>query len=673
MGHRVGRNVGRSSCRCVWAGVWLVLCGVLLGAAAVLTLARTEAEAQAPVPGLIPLPARDHDKAVILQALAVDLYFSDGEEPALRTEVRFRLQNTEKTRAARAHVQWVGVRQDGGALPPMALALGTDVQAAEPYSQPTFEHTLAPDERLWVSLVYTEPLPVAMWTHLRYGVSQLAAWPGGVGSVRVTLHFEDFLPQEAMLAVVPEPDRYNGQVWDWQWDAVVPEEDVDVTFVRPRAWAEVEKLRQEARGGDVAAAITLARQLTEAVVDPQTPTVVAETFYPEAVALWTEVAKARPHDPEPWLQLAALYGAQAATAEDAEMYQALRVAALKAAWDRGARDQVPREELAAAIAAQARRYAERQLWPEAFAQVDTLRDVLGPEGEAQVQALRQEIALAWALDSARSGDEQAFQEAIRTGWGDAALGYFLPQRPPLRYVGVEVETTDTLRRITLTLTLDPSVTPDPERDWQALVAYVASRVPEVVQTTNRQGQTAQAVWTFRYRTPGDIRRVQEQLVAGMPDAPAWSLARAALQPPTVEHQARATWWGEWHAWQEEVDLTAPRQALDQAIQNVDVSLAAVPADALPDALWPLLRAQREEDKAAWEALRDYSDVVFRYRWSRGLLPPLSRRWQLGAGERAAMVVTWPVVLPERVVGAALFVLLAWTGVTWALWRWLGRR
>ena len=121
-----------------------------------------------------------------------------------------------------------------------------------------------------------------------------------------------------------------------------------------------------------------------------------------------------------------------------------------------------------------------------------------------------------------------------------------------------------------------------------------------------------------------------------------------------------------------MDLSPSRQALDDAITGVRLSLRGISPQDFPQPLLPALERLRAEDIAAWEALRDRSDVVYRIRWRAGWAPPTYRRWHLQAGEQVLMFVRRPIPDPARVAGVGFLALAGWTLGTWALWRWLGR-
>ena len=628
--------------------------------------------AQGDAPGFVPVPAEGHDPRVVLNALTVDITVQDdATAPSLAVVVRLRLLNSSTTEPARAVLR-LQARTQRGERPALSLVLGTDPAQAQPYEGDLWSFTLRPDQRQWVTVTYTEPLPPTLWARVAYGVDRLAVWPTVVGSVRVTLHFPRRLDQRAMLEVAPDPSRYDGEVWEWQWEDAVPPQAVRAVFFRPTWWDRMQAWRAAAKAGDVNAAAQLAEALTEAVVDPTAPAVVAEVLYPEALALWTQVANARPEDPTPWQALARLYAAQAATSTRPDAYRALAVAALEAAWERGAQDPALREELAQAVREQIRAYVQARRWQDALRQVDRLAALLGPEGEDEVTRLRQDVALAWAQDRLTAGDLEGVQTAVEAGWGSRLRGYFLPRRPALRYLGVEVLTTDARRAITVTATLDPDVAPNPREAWASMIQEWRKVLPEGAVTAAEQGHTVVARVVFPYTTAADIRRVQERLLTAVPETPAWALLQDALRPRDLVLQEAATWWGAWREWRETVDLSPSRQALDDAITGVRLSLRGISPQDFPRPLLPALERLRAEDIAAWEALRDRSDVVYRIRWRAGWLPPTYRRWHLRAGEQALLFVRRPIPDPARVAGVGFLALAGWTLGTWALWRWLGR-
>ncbi len=620
-------------------------------------------------PGLILIP---ESEGVILAAFTVDATFTEGDTAALQVTVRARLHNPSTTRELPVRLKLTGGDSRGQPITDLRFALGTDPAQATTYTADTFERTLAPDERLWITFVYTDVLGTQPWAHFRYRVDRLGEWPTTVGSVRVTLHFPEPLDQNAMIQVAPEPSRYTGLIWDWQWEDLVPPSSIEVIFVRPEAWARVRTLRQQVASGQVAAAKELAELLTTMVTAPDAPPTLAEAFYEEALGAWTQVAAARPNDPTPWKAMATLYKSRLDANPGEDAYRTLYVAALEEAWNRGDRSDETRAALAEAVSDEIRHLRAEGRWQEALTQLDRLKSIVGVEGTADVLALREEVALAWVQDRVQADDDAGVREALRVGWGDVILGYFRPRRPALRYAGIQVLTTDTTRVITMTATLDPSVSPNPEETWQTFVRVLGTALPTANVTTGRSGNTVQVAVRMPLGDVNGLIRDQKRLVEVLPDTPEWEVFRAALTPKRLQLTREPQWWGTRITWREEVDLAPARQALDDTIVGLRASLSVPPSPDFPEALLPILQRFRERDVEAWEGLRERTDVVYLLRWEAGMAPPLLKRWQWSLGDRVVMQASRAVPDPQRlgILGAGLLVL--WTLFTLAVWRWLGR-
>ena len=490
--------------------------------------------------------------------------------------------------------------------------------------------------------------------------------------MRVSLHLPVQLDREAFLRIAPDTTAYNGLLVEWQWEERVPPVPTDVLLIRPSVWARLTTWRGEAAAGDETATARLARLLTDMVTAADAPAEVVDAFYPQALALWTTLADRRPSDPQPWREMAALYEARGRDGEDKESYTTLALAALEEAWARGDRDEVTRRHLADVIRRQVDTLIAEGRYRDALTAANRLRDVLGASAEADVRALRQRAALAWAQERADAGDRAGLLEALTVGWGDAVAAYFLPRQPPLRYLTLEVRTRERERRIVITAALDPTARPNPQETWKTFARLLPTALPGGDVQVEQKGNLVRARLRIPFDTAEDLRRAQKRLVGIVPDRPEWALVAAGLSPVRLEMSRTDTLWGWRWFWREEVDLSPARAALDEVVTGLRVAMATPPTADFPSALLPLLQKERARDLRAWQDLRDHMGAVYIVRWETPPGPPLARRWQLALGDHIIMQGARTQPDMARIALLAGLLLLGWTIFSLALWRWLGR-
>ena len=622
-----------------------------------------------PFPDLIIVP--EGDTRVLLNAFVVDATLDEGNNaPQWRVVVRIRLHNPSRKEKDTVRL---ALSTNAGRLPQdLRFAVGRDERQATNFEGNTIERTLAPDERLWLTFVYTVPAGEHPWTHFYFGVNRLSKWPTTVGSVRVSVHMPRQLDREAFLLIRPDTTAYNGLLVEWQWEERVPPLPTETLLIRPSVWEDIHDLRSAAANGDEDATERLARMLTDMVTMAATPRLVVEHFYPEALAMWSTLADLRPEDPRPWREMATLYEARAQVEGVNGPYTALILAALEEAWARGDRDMVTRQHLADVIRQQVETLLAAGQYRDAMSTADRLREVLGPDAEEEALRLRYRAALAWAQARAAEGDRKGMITALNAGWGEAVSSYFLPQQPSLRYLRVEIVTQEQAREITITAALDPTAQPNPQETWDTFVRLLRASFPNDEISTTQEGSRVRARVRIPFGTADDLLKGQKRLVEVVPDMAEWALVRAALSPVRLETTRTRTLWGWRREWREEVDLSPARAALDDVIARLRVSLVTAPSPDFPQELVPLLQQQREQDLLAWQRLLDEMSAVYVLRWEAPPGPPLARRWRLAVGEH--IIMQGERLSPDltRIAILAGIALVAWTAISLGLWRWLGR-
>lgn len=621
--------------------------------------------------GLVPRP--QGDTKVALTAYTVDLTFEEKDNsPHFTVVVKTRLHNPSTVNSASIVLDLRGKTNTGAPISGLRLAEGQDATAAVPYAETSYIRTLRPDERMWLTFVYTDELSDIPWSKFQYNLDALNAWQTTVGSVRFTFHLPQGLTHTAFLRVAPDPSRFDTQRLEWQWEELTPQVPIDILFIRPQIWQYIETLRHQIMAGTSQATETLAQLLSDIIMKEGAPEEAVDVFYPEALALWTKIARERPQDPQPWRMLANLYALRAAREADPETYRSLIINALENAWQRGDRSDYVRTQLATVVRSQLEHLVEQQRWQEALEESDYLRDLLGPTGEDEVKRLRQKIALAWAQNLLRRGDENGIREALIAGWGPAVVSYFLPQRPSFAYLHLDIQTRERNRTVVITTTFDPHASPSPKEGWTTWIRAMQRAVPRITATQEDVGNSTVLTLTIPFVNASDLQDAQRRIVDTVPSLPEWAFIRDALSPVRLQYEQTNTLWGKRIVWEEEVDSTTSRQTLDEVISTLKATTQTPLLAEYPQELSDIRKALRQGDIRAWEELRDTARATYNLEWSEGLGPPSAHRWQLKTGEQTIMRASRTVIEPGRAILLAGALLLFWTGLTLLLWHTLGR-
>jgi len=632
----------------------------------------TEEGESTPIVGLIPRPiSPEPDTPVELSAFTVDATYDANHPDIMHMVVRVKLHNTSRTETHAVTLDVRGYTNQHLPISPLLATEGKDPARATVYPHPSLTRTLRPEQRLWLTFVYTDTVGNAPWVMFEYHIDKLQAWPTPVRSARVTIHSTPPLEQGALLEVSPPLSRNNGRALEWQWDGRTPSEPLRVFFIAPHHWQRIQQLREGVNQGDEEARRELAEWLTQWLTQPETPPPVWQAFYPEVVALWTQEASAHPDDPTPYRILAQLYRDRAQYSDNPDAYQSLILDALEKAWDRGARDATIRVALAKATREHIQRLRREKRWSEALKQLQHLRSILGPTGEREIQHLREQIALDWVKDRLAVHDQEGVLNALQAGWGDTILNYFRPHLPAFHYADVRVHTTQNRREITLSVFLNEPTPPTFEEDWNTWLKTLPTALPEAEIQHHSLGPQRTVTVTFPFATASDITEAQHMLTDSMPDLPEWAPLKDALSPQELVFTRTPRMWGYRMNWQETLSLTQARQRLDEVATDLRVSAQTPLPPDFPEILGEVRQAFREQDIRAWQAYRDAFHAVYTITWEEGWGPPAGSRLVLRTGETGTLHVAREVVYPRQayVLGGLLF--LAWTGLSWGLWRWLG--
>jgi hypothetical protein len=163
---------------------------------------------------------------------------------------------------------------------------------------------------------------------------------------------------------------------------------------------------------------------------------------------------------------------------------------------------------------------------------------------------------------------------------------------------------------------------------------------------------------------------QQTLAAAIPPEPEWALLSSVLLPQTLIWTHTDEGWRTTENYEEHISLIAAvadlgieALALDQAAAALD---NANPLDALRAQLW-------QAEGEVWRRLADNSSAHFSLTLDPIPGPPVTQNWFLDPGEQVIMTgsTTRFHVMPYVLLGVTVY--LAFIVITYALWRWGGRR
>ena len=620
-----------------------------------------------PPNGLIPVP--EGEAPIRLTAFTVDAYFQDQDD-TWQYLVRFRLYNPSKTDSVEFRFHLQGNLPDGSRIAEVYGEEGYVESPSRRLNTLTITRTFQPEERVWYTISYKTIAARTPWAHFTYALQSLTTWPKPVDSTRVTLHVDTTLNLQAYLRVRPTATRLPGNIVEWQWENQTPTADIDALFIRPKEWQRIEHLRQAAQKGEEKATETLARLLTQWLTQEDAPPEVVQTFYPEALALWTQIAQTHPADPSPWKSMITLYRVQERLTHNENMYRPLILAALREAWKRGDRSEKTREELATLSQAQIDYLLHARRWREALDQIQAFSELLGTEHQEKIQALRRQVALAWLQERLQAEDWPGVREAIQTGWGPNLLTYFRSQAPSLHSLSVEVLTTDHTRTITITAALAPTAQISTEEAWHTFLSLIPTALPQAHMEHEQKGHVVRVQIRLPFPSADDLQKQQRRLVGILPNSPEWEVVRDALNPRALKETERKRLWGWTITWEEEVTLAPSKERLDQTLDRLRATLMTPPSPDFPEELRPVRQRFQRKDIEAWEEFEEHIHVVYTLKWTAPPGPPEARKWTVRLGEHLLMQAERTVLAPARIVAFLALSLLGWTVLSLLLRRWL---
>lgn len=539
---------------------------------------------------------------------------------------------------------------------------------------------LAGQARVEVTLTYRVPLGRGAAGRLRY--EPVRAW-GKVSSARLTVRFPGQPDADELLDVRPGGYRQNGALFTWSYDNAPEIAPLDLIFLTPSAWRQLQAARQAAAAsGAQAEALALGRWYDRLARIEAPQQMLFARFYPQAVAVLDAAWRQTPAHPESAVLLADLYLRQAEQATDPAAQAAYRTLAaelLAAARTSGAGDAARDGALAALYWDLAQQAQRSGAWPiaaqflGALAQLPAAAQATLPAGP--VLNLRQDVALAQAAQQISRGDSAAARAAIEQVWGTEALTAPGAVRAAFGAQTAEVNMTSQRQLITMTLPLRQAQTPAGVDALRSTLTALSEEAGVRVQVTAAASALLLQI-EMSFARMDDLPALRARLAARINSAPDMALLHALLLPSGVTlqetesffwrsrqisetlalPQAQTAWQAQAQRFRQAISALNPAQPVDATVLTSTVSLASVQAS-----LW-----QQEAD--AWEDLAQASEVRYRLTLEGDLSGAVAQTTLGRPGQPLRVNLTVRDYRLETVTAAGAALLLLALVTAWLWWR-----
>lgn len=674
---------------------WALLVGFLSGPIqpAVAT-AQEQAQDSAPLL-LLPLG----ETIIDLLTHTVDVAVSVDGDRALRLEVAaaYRLHNPKLSEGTLLlQVNTPPDASPAAQNPPQSISLTSDGQliSLQPTGnglQQTAQLSFGPDARRTLLLRYTllfvtDDLPAFV-----YPANTLNAWPGRIGSWRITLNFANtasgLLGPDNWLATEPEGWSYNGTRLQWLSENPLPTKPFRWQVIHPAIWQEIQTRRQTIQQQPDIEEFRLLGDRYRQLFDTASRIAEAEEtnrerFYVQALSAYADgivFAQERGLLPQEQAELhralAALYRSRSIGADGRIDFSYVQLMAVEA---EAALNSLPPEAaaersemsgwLADGLRLQARQAQQRKDWPTALGLLDRLAAL--PEGIVDPIRLAEErrlLLLEQSLQLLAQGNEEAAMKAVGT---TIALDDLLPA----------AERQTIFARWNFSLTVNPG---EPLLTGAGLVVSgredearrLADQLAQVWDAVSTKSGTAQVAFDGRQvlvTLAGLSLGERLALVQATPQNTHWALLRTLLV--NAEGEIETTGHLVWQrtALRHSIDL---RPVADQwngiaaslERDSLSTSGSAATEERIQSELRAILHRQEAE---RWQRLARESRIQVELTASPEAAPGDGRVWSLQPGEApqslgyvAESISTLRLLLAIAVTMATLLTL---AGILWLL-------
>ncbi|MBC7234714.1 MAG: hypothetical protein H5T69_02650 [Chloroflexi bacterium] len=603
---------------------------------------------------------------VQLQACTIEVTIQCGEGGCrARSDHIYRLYNRDRIKpsilylsAAPAGEIWQGIELRDGAghvLPKRSVE--SDVG-------PTWEMTLAPDERRTLFFTHEYLLSNGLFTRWQWDMTPLAPWDV-IDSVRIKISLPQFMPEDALLWVEPQNYAFNGReiIWDYENLSLYPFHKV--AALTPQIWQQMSEWQREGRH------LELGRLYQELYRVAQAEGIPMSDPFERTLAEFLAAVEADPAAIEPRLELATLYRARADAAGSESGSVGLNYLILSA------------EQLQAVLGLQPGRseVAERlaQTYYDAALRARRLGDTAGglaylrkAENVPGITSLPAEISsldlsLQWALDIAEKGMVSLALSQLADALTPELQDAFLRYAPPFTAARTEVVVGPRERRVSCAFTPYPPVSDRTYTRLQELADAwrTIEGVTVAVTQTMSSGPRILVAVTARYATEEELHRLSDAMqraIVGDRD-----LLATLMILPWQKGAGAARWeqtpWSERYRYHERVDLVPAAQVWEHESRYAEWRLVELQSGQ------PTSERERLEQRLAFLALREQRQVwqrlpsatywVYRLEWEPSA-GEKNKAWMLSWGQAQDLMVEvvrfrWPFLL--RSIGLLAFILL----------------
>ena len=639
------------------------------------------------------------DTAIELLTHTVDVAVSVDGDRALRLDIvaAYRFHNpTAAENTLLLQINTPPADAPAAATLPPSLSLETDgeilpLQPTGNGLQQTTQLAFGPDARRVLRLRYTLLFTTAELPAFDYPANALDAWPGRVGSWRVTLTFADagsgLLAPDNWLAAQPEGWTYNGSRLQWLSENDFPQEPLHWQVIHPIIWQDIQTRRQaisqqpsvnEFRGlGDL-----YRRLFDTAGKNAGVNETNRERFYTQALGTYADGLRFVQNNGLPPQEqatihqaLAALYRSRSLGTDGSIDFAYVKLMAAEAETALGALPPEATGErsevsgwLADGLRMQARQAQQRKDWLTAIALLDQLAAM--PESlvdPAQLAEERHLLLLEQSLQFLAQGNQEAALAALGSTF---SLDGLLPTAER-QTIFARWEFTLTLRPDDMSLSGAAQTVPGREEEARRLVDQLALAWG-TVQTRSGVAQTQfdgeRAIVTISGISLGD----RLALAQATPQNTQWVLLRTLLinGEGEIDTTARLIW--QQTTMRYTLDL---RPVADQwngiAVSLERDGLSVDPSAATADRIQGELRAITHRQEAdLWQRLARESRVQIELTASPQTEPGSSRIWSLQPSDPpqpliyvAESISTLRLLLAIVLAMVAIFVL---AGILWLL-------
>lgn len=521
----------------------------------------------------------------------------------------------------------------------------------------TFDLTLDPDEKDVIIADFTQDLGEDILPRFTYGLEPSNGWKGSIGSVRLTLTLPTPTTGEQFVALDPKAPQFDGEKLTWLWIDLNPDADPGVTLIRPSFWADLLNKRAAAAQSpdDASLHFLLGRDYQQlAAIDSAR----RDNFMSQAVAEFETTARLDPKNTDVLITLAQLYETRAGPAAGPRdpNYVALALAEWKnlvgSRVDSDARKNAAEDSYYLGVAANSRGDGEQAL---RFFQ-DALK--FAPQGagplftQEHLTTEMQGVRLALARSAAEQG-----QIASALSYAHEALGkdFDFSPAPPIPSFALnhaDIVTSDTERRITLSLVTYPSPSAAAQRAVDAVVTalnQVGVGSAARVQTQDDYGIQI----TVPVTSDRDLMNRLRSMANGFPDREDWAVVSTVLLSPSIQWSKGQDTFTDTMQYEESVDLASLQAPLKLDLNRVSNVIGELEAAAPNDSQAQLRLALLRDAQQWW--LREGSTGTATFLFQPAGVP--ARQWTVRVGEKTTLAYEDSQVRSEWFIIAGLGTLI----------------